>query len=78
MPTLFYFFGLRFFFYSNDHEPIHIHVSNSDGEAKFRVEPLELITNRGLKAKDLRYAEAIIEENKKIIIQRWNEFYNKK
>lgn len=43
MPTLFYFFGLRFFFYSNDHEPIHVHVSNSDGEAKFTVEPLNLI-----------------------------------
>ena len=78
MPTLFYFFGLRFFFYSNDHEPIHVHVSNSDGEAKFQVSPLELIENRGLKPKDIRYAEAAIEENKEIIIQRWNEFYNKK
>lgn len=26
---------------------------------------------------DLRYAEAAIEENKEIIIQRWNEFYSK-
>jgi hypothetical protein len=51
MPTLFYFFGLRFFFYSNDHEPIHVHVSNSDGEAKFKVSPLKLIENRGLKTK---------------------------
>jgi len=77
MPTLFYFFGLRFFFYSNDHKPIHVHVSNSDGEAKFSVNPLELIENRGLKPKDIRYAEAAIEENKEIIIQRWNEFYKK-
>ena len=77
MPTLFYFFGLRFFFYSNDHEPIHVHVSNSDGEAKFNVNLLKLIENRGLKPKDIRYAEAAIEENKEIIIQRWNEFYKK-
>ena len=78
MPTLFYFFGLRFFFYSNDHEPIHVRVSNSDGEAKFRVHPLSLIENKGLKQKDIRYAEAIIEENKDIIIQRWNEFFKNK
>jgi hypothetical protein len=77
MPTLFYFFGLRFFFYSNDHEPVHVHVSNSDGEAKFNVNPLKLVENRGLKPKDIRYAEAAIEENKEIIIQRWNEFYKK-
>ncbi|MDE5638996.1 MAG: DUF4160 domain-containing protein [Odoribacter sp.] len=28
MPILFYYLGLRFFFYANDHEPIHVHVSN--------------------------------------------------
>jgi len=40
MPTLFRAFGLRFFFYSNEHLPIHLHVSNADGEAKFNVEEM--------------------------------------
>lgn len=31
MPTLLYIFGLRFYFYSNEHEPMHIHVQSSDG-----------------------------------------------
>lgn len=26
MPTVFIFFGMRFFFYSNDNVPVHIHV----------------------------------------------------
>jgi len=26
MPTIFVFFGYRFLFYSNDHEPVHVHV----------------------------------------------------
>ena len=26
MPTIFIFFGFRFMFYSNDHEPIHAHI----------------------------------------------------
>ena len=32
MPTLFTLFGLRFMFYSNDHEPIHVHVVKGGAE----------------------------------------------
>jgi hypothetical protein len=80
MPTLFILFGLRFFFYSNDHEPIHVHVSGGKGkgerQAKFQVIPtVELIENDGLKLQELRLAESVIEENKEIIIERWKEFF---
>lgn len=75
MPTLFIFFGMRFFFYSNEHLPIHIHVRNGDGEAKFEVENIRLITNRGIKNKDIKMAEAIIEENREIIIAKWKEYH---
>lgn len=77
MPTLFYYLALRFFFYSNDHEPIHVHVSNGNCDAKFRIEPeIELIENNGLKAQELRNALRGIKENKEVIINRWNEFFN--
>lgn len=75
MPTLFRAFGLRFFFYSNEHKPIHIHVRNSDGEAKFNVEDMLWIKNMGLKNKDLKLAESLIEENKDLIINSWNNFF---
>jgi hypothetical protein len=78
MPTLFYYLGLRFFFYSNDHEPVHVHVSNGDGEARYMVDPIVMIDNHGLKPRDLRIAEAAIEENMEIIIERWNEYFAKK
>ena len=45
MPTLFRAFGLRFFFYSNEHLPIHVHVSNSDGEAKYNMNTMKWIKN---------------------------------
>ena len=38
MPQLFTLFGLRFMFYSNDHEPIHVHVVKGGAEARFQVE----------------------------------------
>ena len=76
MPLLFIFFGLRFMFYSNDHEPIHVHVSSGDQEAKFRVVPeIELIENNGLKPREIRQSIMAIEENREIIIERWNEYF---
>jgi len=79
MPTLLIIFGLRFYFYSNDHEPFHIHVESSDGMAKFGIENGEivLIKNEGLKLKDLKLAESIIEENKENFEKEWTRFFNK-
>lgn len=82
MPLLFIFFGLRFQFYSNDHEPIHIHVVAGKGstacKAKFNVVPeISLVENNGLKANELKIAEMVIEENREIIIQQWHMFFGK-
>ena len=77
MPTLFFLFGYRFFFWSNDHDTIHIHVSKGDSEGKFNVLDVKLIENHGFKKNELRLIESLIEENKEIIIERWKEFFKK-
>ena len=38
MPKVFEKDGYKFFFYSNEHRPIHVHVRRGDGEAVFNVE----------------------------------------
>ena len=43
----------------------------------FTINPVALIENKGLKPKDIFLAEAIIEENKDIFLNRWIEFFNK-
>ena len=54
MPTVLFVFGLRFYFYSAEHEPIHVHVVSGDGKAKFSLEPaVELVQNQGMKPKDI-------------------------
>lgn len=78
MPTLFYFNGLRFYFFSSEHEPIHIHVESADGRAKFNLIPeIALVENKGLKPRQIRESFNAIEENYDVIIERWNEFYSK-
>lgn len=64
MSTLFFYLGLWFFFYSNDHEPIHVHVSSGDAEVKFRIEPeIVLIENNGLKSHEIRQTIMGIKRN---------------
>lgn len=76
MPTLLILFGLRFYFYTRDHEPIHIHVKSSDGEVKFEIEEdLRLVYNNGLKLKDVKLAESILEENKENFIKEWKRVF---
>ena len=77
MPTLFHYLGLQFFFYSNDHEPIHIHVSNGQSEARFNVMTIELMDNSGLKTSELKHARLAIKENQEVIITKWNEYFSK-
>jgi len=66
--------GFRFAFYSNDHRPIHVHVRKAGAEAIFDVEDeVELRESQGFKVKDLAKAQQLAEENRNLIIQKWNE-----
>ena len=54
MPKVFEKEGYSFFFYSNDHTPMHIHVRRGDGEAVFVVEPeVELRESAGFNIREL-------------------------
>lgn len=76
MPEVFRMFGMKFFFYSLEHLPIHIHVRNAEVEAKFEVEPIvRLVSSYGIKTKDLVLAEALVEQHKELIITKWQYFH---
>ena len=74
MPTIFRKDGFWFFFYSNEHRPIHVHVRKGDGEAVFNVEVgVELRESVGFKTQELRRAEVLATENRELIIEKWHE-----
>lgn len=77
MPEILRIFGMRFYFYSREHEPIHVHVKNADGKAKFDILPegVILVKNEGIKTKDIKAAEMVLEENKELAIAKWNEYF---
>ncbi len=79
MPTLLILFGIRFYFFSREHEPIHIHIEKNGATAKFEIEDeVKLIYNKGLKLQELKLAESILEENRENFMNAWkNHFENK-
>ena len=76
MPTLFEIFGLRFFFFSNEHEPVHVHVENGDGRIQI-TQTIEVIENKGMKQKDVKKAVGIVELYKEEIVNSWQMYFSK-
>ncbi|MEY8685215.1 DUF4160 domain-containing protein [Bacteroides sp. AN502(2024)] len=76
MPTILVIFGLRFYFFANEHLPIHVHLENADGLAKIALEPeIKLVENNGIKPKDIKRAMSIVEQYREEFIEKWKEFH---
>lgn len=80
MPVIFRYKGFRFFFYSNEgspREPVHVHVRNSEGEAKFWLHPtVQLDNSIGFDARTLRELTEAVEQNTALIERAWNEHFS--
>jgi len=77
VPTLLDKDGFKFFFYANEHEPMHIHVMKQDDFAKIELESLK-VTKNYMKVKDLKLALNIVKENRKNFIRIWDEWFNQR
>ncbi len=75
MPTLFELFGMRFYFYSSEHLPIHVHIENGDGRAKINVESIEVVESQGIKPKDIKKALQLTKIYQEEIISKWNQYH---
>lgn len=76
MPTIFRRHGFRFYFYSNDHLPVHVHIEKDNCTAKFNLEPLELIKSKRFDASDLKEIRTLVEENKQFFKEKWDGYFN--
>lgn len=77
MPTIFTLYGYRFMFYSNDHEPIHIHAVKGECRAKFDLFPtVSLVSNSGIKAHELKLLTQVVQDKRERIIEQWLIYFN--
>jgi uncharacterized protein (DUF885 family) len=74
-PTIIQYNKVRFFFFSNDHEPKHIHVSHAEKNAKIELETLKVIYNYGFNSKDLKRIVKEVEKRQSYLIESWNNYF---
>lgn len=85
MPKIFEYLGIVFFFYSNDHKPLHVHARLGEYESAIELEILDgklvNIKFRRVKGSKPIQASARKEIEKFIfvyylkIVEKWTQFY---
>ncbi len=85
MPKIFEYFGFIFYFFSNEHEPIHVHVQHDGKESIFEIimmdgklSEIRVREKNGydsLSEKDKKTAIEFITKYHKNIIDKWVKFF---
>lgn len=76
MPIILRIDGFRFFFYTNEHLPKHIHIEKGEGTAKFNLYPVELVKSKRFKATEISDIRKLVLENRELLNQKWDEYFN--
>ena len=76
MPTVLLIDGFRFFFYSNEYLPKHIHIEKAEKTAKFNLENVELVKSSGFNSTQLKTMRNLVEVNQELLTQKWDEFFS--
>jgi hypothetical protein len=75
MPTVLRVADFVFSFYSDDHEPAHVHATNGDGTAIIEIDSGRLMQELGnIRKKDVRRAIALVAEHKDNLQSAWTDF----
>ena len=85
MPEIYEYFGLIFYFYSNEHDPIHVHVRKGDKETIFDLiiyndvlTEIKTRKRRGrelLSANDEKKAKDFIVYYAEDIVNKWIKYF---
>jgi Domain of unknown function (DUF4160) len=85
MPKLYEYFGLRVYFYANEHEPVHVHGFYQGRESKaelvirngniIAVRVLPVPGMKPLNGKALADFKLLISRRAEDIVKKWIEFF---
>ncbi|MDR5897465.1 DUF4160 domain-containing protein [Halomonas vilamensis] len=80
MPVVLRLQGFKFFFYSNEGDPLepaHIHVFKAGSEAKFWLLPeVQLAQNDGFDAKELRNISIMVVQYRNQLEAAWHDYFS--
>lgn len=79
MPKVFEKDGYLFFFYMNEHLPVHVHVMKNGKKAKFAVSEsgVLLVADGGLKPSEIKKAQELASDRRMEIVAKWHQIFGK-
>lgn len=85
MPKILEYFGLIIFFYSNEHEPVHVHGKYQDKESKAEIiivnGKVKEIIYSNVKGKEpltsVKYMDfcKLVEKYSEMIVEKWVDYF---
>jgi hypothetical protein len=85
MPKIFEYFGIVFFFYSNEHEPIHVHGNYAGKECKaeiiivngkiIKIAIKKVTGKKPLSGQQLKDFELVVKNYADEIVQKWVDYF---
>lgn len=85
MPKIFEYLGILIFFYSNEHEPIHVHAKKGEFESKaefyiangeiYEIKIMNIKGSKPLKGKELKDFETFLGKYADKIVEKWVDYF---
>ena len=76
MPTVFRYEGYRFFFFSDDHLPRHIHIEKGDSYVRIELSNLKVTDSYHISQKEIRKLQKLVESKRDILKGAWDEYFS--
>jgi len=77
MPTVFRYEGYRFFFFSDDHLPRHIHIEKGGSYVRIELSNLKVTDSYRISAKEIRKLQKIVESKREMLTGAWDEYFDR-
>jgi len=75
MPTILRIDGYRFFFFSDEHNPEHIHIEKGDRYARIELETFKVTDSCNLNSKEIKKLVVLVKQNIEQLQGAWDEYF---
>jgi len=75
VPTILKIDGYRFFFFSDEHTPEHIHIEKGDAYIRIEIESLKVTDSYNVSSKELKKLLKLVNTNRDKLQGAWNEYF---
>ena len=77
MPPILRDNGYRFFFFSDEHLPKHIHIEKGDSYIRIELENFQITHRYKVPQKEIKKIIKIVKQKQQILLGAWDEHFKK-